>query len=334
MKRIICGALCAILTILSLTACTDKKPSVTSFEAMDTLMTLTVYGDETVGERMKSRIEELDGLLDATDKNSEIFRLNHEKSASVSADAAELLNRSLELSAQLGGSFDLTVFPAVQAWGFTSGEYRVPDSGELKKLSDRIDYRRVALSGASAVLSENTEVDLGAVAKGYAADVCGKLLGESRAQAAVLNLGGTIRLYGAKPDGSRFTVGIADPDNPAAYFGYLSLDSGTVATSGGYERYFEKDGRRYIHILDPETAAPVDNGVLSVTVVTDNGADADALSTALFVMGPDKAADYYRGHSDLDFAILCKDGTLSLTEGIASCFTLAEGYDLRIKTIH
>ncbi len=333
MKRLLCGAICAII-LLALSACTPSKPTVTSFEAMDTLMTLTVYGDDKVGDQLRSRIEELDSLLDVTDESSELYRLNREKNASVSPDTAALLNRSLQLSEALGGSFDLTVCPAIQAWGFTSGNYRIPDDDELKKLSEMIDYRQVTLDGDSVKLSDNTRVDPGAVAKGYAADCCGKLLEESKAQAAVLNLGGTIRLYGKKPDGSRFKVGVADPGNPAAYFGYLSLDGGTVATSGGYERYFERDGRRYIHILDPKTAAPVENGVQSVTIITDDGTAADAMSTALFVMGLDQAVAYYRAHPNFDFVILDSDGTISLTEGIADRFTLAQGYDLRIETIN
>ena len=176
-------------------------------------------------------------------------------------------------------------------------------------------------------------LDLGAVAKGYAADKSLELLQNSRAQAAILNLGGTICLYGKKPDNTRFKVGIADPENPAAYFGYLSCDSGIVATSGGYERYFEKDGKTYIHILDPSTAKPVENNILSVTVITDDGAKADAMSTALFVMGLDKAADYYRNHPDFNFIILTDDDHLYLTETIFDDFTLADGYGFTIEKI-
>ena len=132
------------------------------------------------------------------------------------------------------------------------------------------------------------------------------------------------RLYGKKPDGKRFSVGVADPDNPAGYFGYLSCEGGVVATSGGYERYFDLDGKRYIHILDPATAAPVENGVLSVTIVCDDGTAADALSTALFVMGLDKATAYYRTHPDFDFIILTDSDDLYITEGIADDFTFSK----------
>ena len=337
MKTIICGALCAILILLavSLGACGVSEPSALSFQAMDTLMTLKVYGGGSdICDKLRDRVEELDSLLSTTDENSDIYRLDHEKSLTVSEDTACLLRRSLALCGQLGGSFDITVYPAVQAWGFTTGSYRVPDDSELDALSKKIDCTCVAIDDSGNVsLPDGVMIDLGAVAKGYAADVCTELLSDSGAQAAVLNLGGTICLYGKKPDGSRFSVGVADPDHPADYFGYLSCDTGVAATSGGYERWFEQDGRRYIHILDPKTARPVDNGVLSVTVVSESGTEADALSTALFVMGTDKAAAYYRQAGGFEYIILTEDDTLYITEGIYDDFTLADGYDFTVSEI-
>ena len=335
MKKLLFCTLCVLLTALCLTSCaSESSPSSASFQAMDTLMSLKVYGSADTCEQLQNKITELDSSLDATDEKSEIFRLNTEKSAVVSKDTAALLSDSLALCDRLDGCFDLTVYPAVQAWGFTTGDYRVPTDSELKTLSDKIDYTAVTLSDDGRVsLPENVMLDLGAVAKGYAADVSRTILADSKAQAAVLNLGGTICLYGKKPDGSRFTVGIADPENPAGYFGYLSCDDTTVATSGGYERYFEHGGKRYIHILDPATAAPVDNGILSVTIVSDSGAFADAASTALFVMGLDKATQYCRSHPGFDCIILTDDKNLYLTEGVYDDFTLSDGYDFTLHKI-
>ena len=335
MKKLLFCTLCVLLTALCLTSCaSESSPSSASFQAMDTLMSLKVYGSADTCEQLQNKITELDSSLDATDEKSEIFRLNTEKSVVVSKDTAALLSDALALCDRLDGCFDLTVYPAVQAWGFTTGDYRVPTDSELKALSDKIDYTAVTLSDDGRVsLPENVMLDLGAVAKGYAADVSRTILAANKAQAAVLNLGGTICLYGKKPDGSRFTVGIADPENPAGYFGYLSCDDTTVATSGGYERYFEHGGKRYIHILDPATAAPVDNGILSVTIVSDSGAFADAASTALFVMGLDKATQYCRSHLDFDCIILTDDKNLYLTEGVYDDFTLSDGYDFTLHKI-
>ena len=304
MKRTVVLLIC-ILILLPLAACASAAPSTLSFTAMDTVMSLTVYGGgQDTCARIRARAQALDHSLSAVDNNSEICALNHSGAAVLSDDAFTLIRRSLELGDLTDSAFDITVYPAVSAWGFTTGDYRVLTEEERKALAERIDRRQVTADGNTVTLPDGVMIDLGAVAKGYLADVCVPILDDSGAAGAVLNLGGTICLFGKKPDGAPFTVGVADPMNPAAYFGTLSLDKGTVATSGGYERYFEQDGKRYIHILDPASAAPVDNGVLSVTVVADDGVTADALSTALFVMGADKAAEYYQTHGGFEYLLL------------------------------
>ena len=336
MKKRILGALCALILLIAviLSSCASTEPRSASFQSMDTLMTVKVYGgDKDLCDRLQQRVTELDALLDATDENSDIYQLNQNGKADVSDDTADILTRALQLSKELDPAFDVTVYPAVNAWGFTTGDYRIPGDDELKQLAEKIDDASVQSDHNTYTLPEGVMVDLGAVAKGYAADRCDTILREGHADAAVLNLGGTIRLYGKKPDGKRFSVGVADPDNPAGYFGYLSCDGGVVATSGGYERYFERDGKRYIHILDPTTARPVENGILSVTILCDDGAAADALSTALFVMGLDKATAYYQAHPDFDFIILTDTDDLYLTEGIMDDFTLSNGYDFTIKSV-
>jgi thiamine biosynthesis lipoprotein len=330
LSRVLCGIL--ILLLCTLASCAPAKHTAT-VAAMDTVMTMTVYGDKAIADRLCDKAAGLDAALSTTDSDSEIARLNRDGAATLGDETAALVERSLALCGELDGAFDISVYPAVRAWGFTTGDYRVPDADELKKLAASIDCRRVALDGSTVTLPDGMMIDLGAVAKGYLADISRDILGDSGASCAVLNLGGTILLYGKKSDNTPFSVGIADPDAPASYFGTLSLDSGVVSTSGGYERYFERDGRRYIHILDPSTAAPVDNGVLSVTVVCDEGVRADALSTALFVMGADRAAAYYKERRDFECAVLTDDNTLLLTEGLADRFTLCDGYDISVAVI-
>ncbi len=325
MKKVIRFCIC-FLMILSLTACGANKPSTFSFEAMDTVMSFKIYGLDYVGFVMEEYAKILDSLLSTEDEESEIYRLNHDGSATLGIDALTLVKRSLELSAELKDSFDPTVYPAVREWGFISGNYQIPDETRLSELTKHIDSSAVTVSGNTVTLPEGAAIDLGAVAKGYLADECRDDLDSSEATGAILNLGGTILLYGKKPDGSDFKVGVADPEDPASYFGYLSCGEGVIATSGGYERFFEKDGKRYIHILDPTTAKPVDNGTLSVTVFSHDGVLSDALSTALFVMGADHAAAYYRTRDDFEFILLTDNGKLYITDGIADSFTLADGY--------
>ena len=328
----LCGMM--ILLIWLLSGCADAaEPETVSFSAMDTVMSLSVWGGSDSCERIRTRAQELDKKLSSTDENSEIFALNRDGSADLGADAASLVRRALALCVELDGSFDITVYPAVRAWGFTTGDYAVPDDAVLAALAEKIDYTAVTMTGDAVALPEGMMLDLGAVAKGALADEAKAILREEDASCAVLNLGGTILLYGAKPDGTPFKVGVADPYSPASYFGTLTLDEGVVATSGGYERFFERDGRRYIHILDPATAQPVENGVLSVTVVCGDGARADALSTALFVMGAQGAEAYYRNHSGFGYVILTDDGTLYITEDLADRFTLGDGYPFQKQII-
>ena len=321
------------LLLLLPAGCSAPAGDTLSFTAMDTVMSLTVYGGSDSCARIRDRAVRLDGRISAVDENNEIFALNRDGKGTLSADSLSLVRRSLALCGELDGYFDITVYPAVRAWGFTTGDYTVPDDDALTALARRIDYTAISVSGDTVTLPEGVMLDLGAVAKGCLADEAQAILAETGAAGAVLNLGGTILLYGEKPSGEPFRVGIADPENPADYFGTLTLGAGVVATSGGYERYFERGGRRYIHILDPATARPVDNGVLSVTVVTDDGALADALSTALFVMGAERAAAYYREHGGFEMALLTDGGTLYLSEGLSDRFTPADGCTYRTMTI-
>ena len=335
-------AISVLLVILlsALCACsTEATPPTASFQAMDTVMSLSVYGDKAICHDLQDKIELLDSLLDASDENSEISRLNNEKTAVLSEDTAQVLRASLSLCDDLADSFDITVYPAVQAWGFTTGDCRVPDDDELAALASHIAHHAVQQDGDTFTIPEEAMIDLGAVAKGYAADVCTAILSDSSVSGAILNLGGTVCLCGSKPDGSRFHVGVADPDDPAGYFGTLTCGEGVLSTSGGYERYFDLEGKRYIHILDPKTASPVDNDILSVTVYIRSdigeypGTRADALSTALFVMGADKAAEYYRQSKDFDCIILTKDGNVYITEGVCDDFALTEGYNFTLHKI-
>ena len=331
MSRFICGVV--IATMILLCGCAPKADE-SSFEAMDTVMSLIIGGgsDELLSE-IQAEAERMDGELSAVDESGEIYALNASGSAELSADAANAVRRALELSGELGGVFDPTVYPAVREWGFTTGEYSIPDDSRLAELADRIDYTAVRADGNTVTMPEGVMLDLGAIAKGMLADEALAILRGSTADYAVLNLGGTIALYGRKPDGSDFRIGIADPEQAGSYFGFLSLSGGVISTSGGYERYFELGGKRYIHILDPSTARPVDNGTISVTVIADDGARADALSTALFVMGADRAAEFYRESGGFEFAILTDSGELYLSEGLKGSFTMSEGYDYELNFV-
>ena len=304
--------------------------------AMDTVMTLTYHGQDRESGREAieegvAAVYELEDLLSATAPDSEISALNEAGQAHLSPDTAQLLSAALELCALTGGALDITAYPAVEAWGFTTGEYRVPNQAELEELGDRIDYTQVSLDQESASLPDGMKLDLGAVAKGYTADRLAKLAQERDITSALLDLGqSTILALGAKPDGSPWRIGIQDPQGEG-YLGVLELEGQAMGTSGGYQRYFERDGVRYWHIIDPATAAPARSGLLSVTVVSPSGLACDGLSTALFVMGLERGTQFWRDHPELEFEALfiLEDGSLALTSGLKDSFTLAQGYEDR-----
>ena len=143
-----------------------------------------------------------------------------------------------------------------------------------------------------------------------------------KVDSGLVNLGGNVQAYGTKPDGSNWRVAIQNPNNTEDYIGVLSIADKAVITSGGYERYFEQDGKTYHHIIDPSTGYPAENGLISVTIVSDDGTLADGLSTSLFIMGKDKAVEFWKSHSDeFDAVLEADDGTLYVTEGIKDSFT-------------
>ncbi len=326
MKRL--AALCLALFLLAGCAPAPAQAVPTAentFFAMDTVMALRLYeggGEDLLGQA-EDRVKELEALLSVTDQGSEIYALNHSGSAELSRPAAELLGAALELCRRTDGALDISIYPVLRAWGFTTGEYAVPARESIAALLPLVDYTKIELDGSKASLPDGAEIDLGSVAKGYAGGVLADYLRENGATSALLDLGGNIQTVGAKPDGSPWRVGIRDPEGDGE-LGVVEVIDQAVVTSGGYERYFEQDGVRYWHILDPKTGAPARSGLISVTVVGDSGLTCDGLSTALFVMGLDRALDHWRQYRDFEAVFVCEDGSVTVTAGLEGRFTLAQ----------
>ena len=301
----------------------SAEPRTVTVFAMDTVMDLTVYGGpEALLSDAEELIRSLEGAFSVTDPASEISALNRAGAGDVGDDTAEGLGAALDICARTGGRLDCTVYPVLRAWGFTAGDYRIPSDGELSALVSHVGWRQVSLEGNHVTLGEGQMVDLGAVAKGYTGDRLLSLFREAGVTSALVNLGGNVQALGTKPDGSLWKVAVADPMG-SGYAGVLQTADRAVITSGGYERYFEENGRIYRHILDPETGIPVDNGLISVTVVGERGVLCDGLSTALFVMGEEAAAAFWRESEDFDMILLTDDGRILITAGLEETFTPA-----------
>ncbi|MBR5381347.1 MAG: FAD:protein FMN transferase [Oscillospiraceae bacterium] len=296
----------------------------TEFFAMDTYMEIKGCGasDELL-EAAAARIYALDDALSVTRAESELSRLNREGSSSVPEETYRLLERSLELCRETDGALDITVYPIVRAWGFTTGSYRVPDPDEIASFLKAVDYREVSLTASTRTVSlpEGAEIDLGAVTKGYAVDALRELFEAAGVGNALFNLGGNVLTMGTKPDGSLWRVGVQDPLGEGL-IGSVAITGKALITSGGYERFFEDDdGTVYWHIMDPQTGYPADGGLISVTIMGDEGVRCDALSTALFIMGTEKAEAFWRAHGDFDMILVTSNGDILLTPGAADVFT-------------
>lgn len=313
-----------------LTGCSGapaQEPETATFFAMDTAMDFTVYGDAALLDEAETLIGSLEEQVSVTDEHSDIYAIDHTGSGSLSGNAAELMEQALELCRRTGGALDISVYPIVRAWGFTTGSYQVPDEETIQSLLPLVDYTQIQYDAATGVvtLPEGMEIDLGSVAKGYAGQLAAQMLREHGVQSALLNLGGNVQTVGAKPDGSPWQIGIKDPQGEDAMM-VLSVEDQAVVTSGGYERYFEQDGQTYWHIMDPSTGHPADSGLISVTIVGDEGVVCDGLSTALFVMGLEKAADLWAQSCDFEAVFVTASGEVYITEGLQDRFALTEQY--------
>ena len=260
---------------------------------MDTVMDLQVWGADSSDAiaRMKAEITDLENTWSATKEDSLIAQDNAGGTAQ-----HPLLQQAEDLSVRTGGAFDPQLGGYVAAWGFYDKAYRVPGEEELQQIPK--------------------QWDLGGIVKGYAAARLTEILDTLDVDRAILNLGGNVQTYGEKPDGAPWNIAIQNPEGGT--LGTVSV-RGTVAvvTSGDYQRYFEQDGKRYHHILDPETGCPADSDLTSVTVICSDGTLADALSTALFVMGKESAIAHWREYRDFEMVLLTKEGKVHATENVA-----------------
>ena len=325
MKRfsILIAALC-----LCLTGCGKQTTEATAqIFAMDTVMEVAAYGPkaEEAVQEAEGQIKALENKLSRTKADSDVSRVNHNgttPTTGLTYGTRALLPAALEYRDATNGAFDITIAPVMDAWGFTGDSFRVPERSELDELLKHVNSDEIQIQeepAHSVTLGEGQAIDLGGIANGI--------------ESGKISLGGNVFVLGGKPDGSDWRVGIKDPRNESGLAAILSLRDAYAITSGGYERYFEENGKTYHHIIDPATGYPADSGLLSVTVVADangpdqewvqpgNGTMCDAFSTALFVMGEEQALDFWRnGGYDFDLVLVTEDGRVVITAGLADRF--------------
>lgn len=322
------GVLLFLLCIAMLTACQNsdenKKVSKDIF-AMDTYMTVTAYGKnaENGVNKAVDEINRLETVLSAEKQESDIYILNETGSGTLSTDTKDIVSKALEINKTTNGAFDISIYPLMVKWGFTTQKYNVPSKNEISKLLKDVDSSKIIFDekSGSIKLKENMKIDLGGIAKGYTSNRVMQIFKECGVKSGLVSLGGNVQALGTKTDGTAWQIAIENPDKSSDYIGVVSVKDKAVITSGGYERYFEKNGKTYHHILDPETGYPAESGLKSVTIVSDDGTLADALSTSLFVMGKEKALDYWREHkNEFDTVLVEDNGDITITGGLEKIF--------------
>lgn len=301
--------------------------------AMDTVMSLTAYGSHAreALDSASAEIQRLDKLFSISSETGDIYRVNRDGEGDLSEDTRSLLASALEYGKDTNGIFDCTIEPVMEAWGFTTKNYRIPSDSELAELLSHVDASTVTLSGNHVTLPEDVKLDLGGIAKGFTSARVMEVFKNSGVTSGIISLGGNVQTLGTKPDEKLWRVGIQDPNDLNAMFAVVEVSDEAVITSGAYQRYFEENGVHYHHIIDPRTGYPAESGLTSVTIISPDGTLADALSTSLFIMGPDDASAFWQNHRDKFEAIMMtENGEVLVTSGLADRCKVTNGGKVRV----
>lgn len=340
MKR----CLVCVLFLLVLSGCTRQPPVITEQYIAGTVVTQTIpQGNNSQAEikdaarQVTERLRELESYFSVTISASDISRLNQSHRTTLQPDTKLLLEKALSLADTSDGAFNPCLLPLIHTWNISSAltedaVFAVPSPSQIEQAKQHCGYHSLQVNGSEAFLSDaQGGVDLGGIAKGYMADEAVSLYRQLGIENACISLGGNIYAIGHNQYGHPWNIAIQDPRAPhGASIGTISLTDKSVVTSGDYERYVEQDGIRYHHIIDPSTGSPARSGIMSVSVISEDSAKADALSTAAFVLGL-KGGRALLEKEHCDFIIVTEDKKIHLSKGIQDTFQFTgkeNGYDV------
>ena len=335
-RRISFFLLVVCLTLLS--SCTSHKPSVhkKTRPLMDTLVTITVVSDSDdkaaqAIEKAFSVIDRFGKLINFFSEDSELSAINRNagiKGVRVSPETIDVIEKAVYVAEKSDGAFDATIGPESRLWDFYKKVK--PSDDEIRKNLDLVNYRDIVLDREKSTVflrRKGMMMDLGGIAKGYAADLAVENLRQNGIRAGIVANAGDIRVFGVKPDGSPWNIGVKNPrqkNESDELIARVRLTDKAISTSGDYERYFMADGKRFHHILDPKTGYPA-SYCRSVTIITDKGVFTDGFSTAVFVLGPDKGMELVR-ETGMDAVIIDSNGTIFTTPGMKGILTIEENH--------
>lgn len=315
MKKYV-GLILVFCVIFAVAYVSDLSNTSKTQFVLNTISSISVKGhrDEAVN-RAFDRIREIDEHMSSHSKSSDL------ETKFLHNDTAFVIEKGIYYGEISNGEFDITIKPVCNLWDINGDNPKVPDNTEIEEALKLVDYKKVIVDDNRLVLPKGMAIELGGIAKGYAADEACRILKESGVNDGLVDLGGNIVVIGEK------NVGVRNPlsKNDGDYFGIITVSDCAVATSGGYERYFEQDGVKYHHIFDPYTGFPAQTDILSATVICDKAIDADCWSTILFSVGLNRAQEYIEEYS-LNAIIVDSNNFVHIYGNVD--FTMKDGTDL------
>lgn len=333
-----------IAMLLPLCACTSAEPVQEQIFAMDTVMTLTAYGKHAEAglNSAKGIISAMDTMLDPDSESSYTYKINNAngKAVTVTPQIVQMLNTAFDVYEKSKGALDLSVYPLYLAWGeFKEETGRVPSGEEIDELLKNLHFGDMEITGfagesitrsASLPAPKSASVPRQRLRCG----ICYRGNEKAGVESGIVSLGGNVQTLGTKPDGSNWTVAVEDPHDTSTYIGTLSVGETAIVTSGSYQRYFIDDnGARYHHLINPKTGRPADSGLLSVTIICEDGTLADCLSTAMFVLGEDAALNYWRNNGGFEMIMITTDNQVICTNGLIEVFNLTNKTDYNMSIV-
>lgn len=313
------------------------------FYSMGTTITQRIYGPnaEPVAKMVEAELKRLECLMSRYLDGTEVNRLNSTAGISqtaLSQDTYQVLEKAVYYSRLCSGVFDITAAPLIKLWGIFTKDEHIPSPAAIDKVLPLVNYNDISLDSSSQsarLLKPGQSVDLGGIAKGYAADKVLEIYRQNGIKAAFINLGGNVCSFGNKPDGSSWSIGIQHPYKVRGeLIGALTTSDETVVTSGDYERYFEAGSSRYHHILDPRTGYPADSGVKSVTIIAKKSIEADALSTAIFILGLEKGLELLNKFRNCSTVIITTDKKVFFSNSLKDRIKFADTDEFEFFTNH
>lgn len=323
-KKLLSALLTCTILILSISGCSmvqNSEPISRTGFYFDTIIQITLYNttDEALLDECMNMCDHYEKLLSAHIDDSDVSKINtsNGQPVEVSDETIELLNIALEYAEISEGAFDPTIGSVSLLWDFDSDEHIVPDESTISEALTHVNYHNISINGNTVTISDpDTNIDLGAIAKGYIADKLKAYLVSENITSGIINLGGNVLLIGSKPDGSDFNIGIQKPfaDTSTSITG-VKASNKSVVSSGTYERYFEVDGKFYHHILDTSTGYPLDNGLIGITILSDDSVVGDALSTTCFSLGMEKGMELIESLDGIEVLFITEDYEIHTSSG-------------------